>query len=147
MISNDEPHDVNVNSASLQSTQTPSSSVPNDAPPEFAQVGPSLDANIDPVLLSQGVPLSSRCDNHLSSPLTSHPFSLCQSTGSHSLHPFNLISAVHGVQVPESAQTVEWPGGLMTVLPTLVHEDKNYLHYDMSYVHIVAAYPQATPDS
>ncbi|KAF8119959.1 hypothetical protein EV363DRAFT_1102755, partial [Boletus edulis] len=75
------------------------------------------------------------------------PSSPCRSTVSHSLRPLDLVSAVRGVQVPESAQTVEWPGGLTTVLPTLVREDNNYLHYDASYVRIVAAYPQATPDS
>lgn len=156
------PHDDDVD-VPLQPAPPASPSVHNVARPDFMRAGPSSDANIDPVLLadqhitcpnfapagpsSPPDDTNSGPEDHPSSPLSSPPSSPRRSTSSHSLPLFDLVSGVRGVQVPESAQSVEWPGGLTTVLPTLVRDDKNYLVYDASHVSFTATYPQATPDS
>ena len=35
------------------------------------------------------------------------------------IRPLDLVSGVRGVQVPQSATTIEWPGSLATIAPTL----------------------------
>ncbi|KAH0825698.1 hypothetical protein J3R83DRAFT_10805 [Lanmaoa asiatica] len=106
--------------------------------PDSQQAGPSSDANVDPLLLAvqnvahpdlaQVTPSSSGHDSghqhQHSSPLSSPPHSPHRSASVHSPRPLDFVSGIRGVQVPDSAETVVWPGGLTTIVPTLVREDK-----------------------
>ena len=59
----------------------------------------------------------------------------------------DFVSGVRGVQVPESATAIEWPGGLSTIAPTLERNNGNLLKSDEAYVRRVASFPQAVPGS
>lgn len=59
----------------------------------------------------------------------------------------DFVSGVRGVQVPESATVIEWPGGLSTIAPTLERNNDNLLKLDEAYVRRVASSPQAVPGS
>lgn len=51
------------------------------------------------------------------------------------------------MQVHESANIVEWSGGLQTIAPTLFRDGRNYLEFDENSVRRVASYPQSLPGS
>jgi hypothetical protein len=59
----------------------------------------------------------------------------------------DFVSGVRGVQVPESATVIEWPGALRTIAPTLERDNGNLLKHDEAYVRHVASFPQAVPGS
>ncbi|KAF8549209.1 hypothetical protein OG21DRAFT_1525962 [Imleria badia] len=59
----------------------------------------------------------------------------------------DLVSGVRGIQVHESADVLAWPGGLRTIVPTLIRDGQNILHFDEKYLRSVATYPEATPSS
>ena len=63
------------------------------------------------------------------------------------IRQLDFVTGVHGIQVPESATVIEWPGGLRTITPTLEQNNKNYLALDEAYVRCVASFPQAIPGS
>jgi hypothetical protein len=53
----------------------------------------------------------------------------------------DLASHMVGSQMPRETETVQWPNGQTTVLPTVIRDQKNVLESDASFVRRLATYP------
>lgn len=91
---------------------------------------------INPVPVPSSIPIDPALESHPSQPPSVSP-----------IRQLDLVSGIRGIQVPESATTIEWSGGLETIAPTLEVDNGNLLAFDEAYVRRVASYPQALPGS
>lgn len=59
----------------------------------------------------------------------------------------DYASGMQGIQVPEDAETVTWPDGHITVLPTVMREGQNILKEDAELTKKLAEVPMSKPGS
>ena len=102
---------------------------------------------IDPALQSRpaSIPIDPALQSRPAS--TIRPVPTANTSSEPPARPLDFVTGVRGIQVPESATVIEWPGGLRTVAPTLEKDGVNVLRADEAYVRHVASFPQAVPGS
>jgi len=104
---------------------------------------------IDPALQAgvSTIPIDPALQGSLSSAPHTPPRGSSSSPLALPIRQIDFVSGVRGVQVPESATVIEWPGGLRTIAPTLERNNENLLKPDEAYVRRIASLPQAVPGS